>query len=679
MSRASLARGRWWATIGLAIVVGLHLVGALPFQEALRVLNFELYQTILPRDRGPSPVVVVDIDDASLERYGQWPWPRNLTARLLDRIWRGQPAAVALDLQMPDVDQFSACEITRYVKLVIAAPGIQGDPRQPHWAPPVRVVGSDPSGRVHRYPAMAGNLPMLDAAASGMALSNLQVRYGVVRKVPMVARVGDTLVPALPLEMLRVASGSASFAVLGDRFGVEAVAVRERFVSTEADGSLWVHYGRRDPGRYLSARSLLEERADPERLRGKLVLVGLSAGGFAELQTTALGERVPSAEVHAQLLEQLFEDSPLQRPRWTLWLEGGLMLTVGLAISWGVPRARARVMLPAVLAMTAVLCLAGFAAYAYGRVLVDVASPLSVVVAVFAFMLFHSLVREEGQRRYLSERLEREQTERKALEDDLESEREQAARARGEMETARRIQMGMLPDVRGQMAGEPRLDVAARMEPARLVGGDLYECFMLDGDRVFFMVGDVCGKGVPASLFMAISKTLLKSIALREEMSTVAPGALLSHANREISRDNPEMLFLTAFVGVLDLRTGEFAYCNAGHDRPLLFTPGSEPRDLEGDPAPPLCLAEDFDYRTFRRRLTPGEFVCLFTDGVTEALNRQQQEFGRQRVAAVVSRTGWLDSAQGVLDAVREEIGEFARGAEPSDDLTMMVLRWRPS
>lgn len=707
LSRASLARGRWWATLGLAAIVGLHLVGGLPFQETLRVLNFELYESARPRDRSSAPVVIVNIDDASLERYGPWPWPRNLTARLLDRILRAQPAAVALDLQMPDTDQFSACEITRYVpgidtalvsrvcalpgndivlaqtlrrgKVVLVAAGIHGDAKEPHWAPPVRVIGSDTSSKMHGYPAMLGNLPLLDAAATGMAIRNLHVRYGVVRKVPMVARVGSTLVPSLPLEMMRVASGSASFAVRGDGLGVEAVSVRERVVPTERDGSLWVFYGHRDATRDVSARQILEEGIEPARLRNKLVLIGLSAGGAADLHTTTLGERVPAAEIHAQVLEALVDGTTLNRPHWTLWLEGGLMLVVGLSISWGFPRVRARVMLPVMLATIVLLCLAGFAAYAYGRLLVDVASPMSIFIVMFAFMLIDSLVREEIQRKSLSDRLVREKIQRMALEDDLASQREQAAQARGEMEAAKRIQMGMLPDVRSQLAGEARLDIAARMEPARLVGGDLYDCFMLDADRVFLMVGDVCGKGVPASLFMVVSKTLCKSLALREEMSTLSPGALLSHANREISRDNPEMLFLTAFVGVLDLRTGELSYCNAGHDMPLVFAPRFRPQELGGEPAPPLCLADDFDYRTARRQLAPGEFLCLFTDGVTEALNPHKEEFGKGRLAAALSRTGPHDSAQGILDGVYRSVRDFAGQAEPSDDLTMMVLRWRPS
>src|SRR4029077_9057392 len=137
----------------------------------------------------------------------------------------------------------------------------------------------------------------------------------------------------------------------------------------------------------------------------------------------------------------------------------------------------------------------------------------------------------------------------------------------------------------------------ARMIPAKDVGGDLYDCFKLDDDRVFFIVGDVCGKGVPASLFMAISKTLCKSLALRNGMHL---DDLMRQANLEIARDNPEQLFVTAFSGILDLRNGELWYCNAGHESPLVIAPGDHPVELEGKGGPPLCIVENFDYKIQR-------------------------------------------------------------------------------
>jgi serine phosphatase RsbU (regulator of sigma subunit) len=237
--------------------------------------------------------------------------------------------------------------------------------------------------------------------------------------------------------------------------------------------------------------------------------------------------------------------------------------------------------------------------------------------------------------------------------------------------------MGILPDVAGQFVHEPRLDIAARIEPAKQVSGDLYDCFMLDEHRAFFSIGDVCGKGVPASLFMAISKTLCKSLALRDDPAQADPGALMRRANLEISRDNREMLFVTAFIGVLDLRTGELSYCNAGHERPLVFAPGAAPTELAGARAPPICVVENCAYATQRRQLVAGEFLCLFTDGVTEAFNPAQEPYGRERLDSALRAVRPDATAREILDTICSGVHAFAAGAEPSDDLTLMVLRWK--
>jgi serine phosphatase RsbU (regulator of sigma subunit) len=245
------------------------------------------------------------------------------------------------------------------------------------------------------------------------------------------------------------------------------------------------------------------------------------------------------------------------------------------------------------------------------------------------------------------------------------------------MEAAMRFQMGILPDANATFLREPRLDIAATMQPAKMVGGDLYDCFMLDEHRVFFSVGDVCGKGVPASLFMVISKTLWKSVALRDDTHYMNLGKLMRQANLEISRDNPEMLFVTAFVGLLDLRDGELTYCNAGHEKPLLVAPGCHARELDGAGGPPVSIMEDYEYKTHRYRLAPEEFLCIFSDGATEAFSPVQEEYGKVRLTETLSNVKPDMSAQDLVELIATNIGRFVDGAEPSDDLTIMALRWR--
>jgi serine phosphatase RsbU (regulator of sigma subunit) len=211
------------------------------------------------------------------------------------------------------------------------------------------------------------------------------------------------------------------------------------------------------------------------------------------------------------------------------------------------------------------------------------------------------------------------------------------------------------------------------MVPARQIGGDLYEFFKIDPDHLFLAVGDVSGKGVPASLFMAVGKSLFKSCALRGETDI---GAIIDRANAEISRDNPEMLFITAFAGILDLRTGELRFCNAGQDPPYLISGSRPPQDLATEPGPPLCVVEDFPYMAESVQLKPGDALCITTDGVTEAMTADGALMGRERVSAILATLPVDTAARELILRLQAGVAAYVAGAEPSDDLTILAIRW---
>jgi serine phosphatase RsbU (regulator of sigma subunit) len=183
-----------------------------------------------------------------------------------------------------------------------------------------------------------------------------------------------------------------------------------------------------------------------------------------------------------------------------------------------------------------------------------------------------------------------------------------------------------------------------------------------------------------------VSKALCKSIGLRgvgldggDADGAAAAGAMMTQANLEVSRENPEAMFVTAFAGVLDLATGEVAYCNAGHDNPYLLRRGvlEMERLADGD-GPPLCVMDDFEYRGAHRQLAPGDLLCLITDGVSEAQNAAAELYGGERLRGVLSRCA-VDGtgSAALLEAVRADVAAFTGPVEPADDLTMLVLRWK--
>lgn len=217
------------------------------------------------------------------------------------------------------------------------------------------------------------------------------------------------------------------------------------------------------------------------------------------------------------------------------------------------------------------------------------------------------------------------------------------------------------------------MDIHALIEPARAVGGDFYDFALVDDHRLFFMIGDVSGKGVPASLFIALSKVLAKSAALREPANI---GAALTRANAEIARENAAAMFVTLYAGVLDLRDGALQSVNAGYDAPFLLSPGREPRRLDSDGRPPLCVVEDFPYPTEHGRLEPDNALVLLTDGVTEAQNADGDLFGLPAVMRTLEAAPAGATAAEVAAALRDAVNGHAAGAEPADDVTFLVVRW---
>jgi serine phosphatase RsbU (regulator of sigma subunit)/CHASE2 domain-containing sensor protein len=528
---------------------------------------------------------------------------------------------------------------------------------------PAVVRGEDPSGQVRRYRTALRSVPDVDGGAAGHALLSADVAGGVVRRLPLVAAVGDTLVPGLALEMLRVAVGAPAFTVWSDGGGVRAAGVGDVWIPAETDGTTWIHFTPHDAARFVSAASVLAGEVLPERLERKLVLVGVTALGLGDQHVTPLGESLPGVEVHAQALENIFDGRVLVRPRWAEWAEAGALLAAGALVVTLTPTVGMLRAALLALGLGAGLLGGSFLAYRHLAHVFDGLTPALGLGMVYTATLGGALAEADRQRRALRQRLQ--------------EEREAAARLAGELEAARRIQLGLLPRPENAFPGEGRFRIAAVMEPARVVGGDLFDFFLLDGDRLLFLVGDVSGKGLPASLFMAATKAFYRSISTRHATELART---MREANTEIGRDNPEAFFVTLVAAVLDVNTGRLWYSSAGHEAPWIVRPetGAVER-LESGGGPPLCVLDDFSYETASARLRPGDTVLMVTDGVTEALEPGGNLFGTARVTDLVTKAAQApprnEPARLVADLVAA-VRTFREPLEPADDVTLLAVQW---
>ena len=281
-------------------------------------------------------------------------------------------------------------------------------------------------------------------------------------------------------------------------------------------------------------------------------------------------------------------------------------------------------------------------------------SLLIALVLVSLFFIVYSLYRRRAMRRL------------KEAYDQLEETTMQKERIESELRIARDIQMSMVPNV---FPKTEHLDLYASMTPAREVGGDLYDYLLLDENRLFFCVGDVSGKGVPASLFMAQSIRLFRALAKQQMM----PAEIAQRMNAELSEKNEAGMFITLFIGLIDLSSGHLCFCNCGHNPPVIGGAEHHGEFMQMEANAPIGLWPGLKFVGEEIDTIKHRPLFVYTDGLNEAENLQQEQFGDQRLIHILRETHF-DSAQQVIETLKHRVEAHRAGAEPNDDLTMLCL-----
>jgi len=386
---------------------------------------FDLEQRLLPRGAAPAPITVVEIDEASIEALGQWPWPRDLVASLISAIAEDHPRAVGLDIIFSEPDRMSPENLARRLPLTsLALQALAGLPSNDDLlaeslkqTPAVLAVavkpGASSSGsdvwdrQASPYPAVAlppnailRNLATLEDASTGSGLVSLALESdGIARRMPAAAFVGDALLPSLAVEMLRVAAGNGPMAVATDRLGVTQVRVGGRQIATDDRGRVWLRYAPIDSFQRISAADLLARRYDPALVRDRFVLIGTTAAGLRSEFMTPLGRAVPALDLQAQTLENFLTESYLRRP-WYL-AEAETMLAIALCMSTLALR-RKLVGYPFHLATagTGLLLISGSVlAFSQFRLLFDPTFPLVAMLVVYLGLIVVGFLDAHRQRR----------------------------------------------------------------------------------------------------------------------------------------------------------------------------------------------------------------------------------------------------------------------------------------
>ena len=253
----------------------------------------------------------------------------------------------------------------------------------------------------------------------------------------------------------------------------------------------------------------------------------------------------------------------------------------------------------------------------------------------------------------------------------MEHEHQQLESLKTDLAIASEIQQAILPRVFPPFPDlTDQLDIAASMTPAKDVGGDFYDFFRIDDDHVGFIIADVSGKGVPAAIFMAVSRTLIRATGIRGG----SPAECISYSNRLLAAESVDCMFVTVFYGIYHVKTGEMVYCNAGHNPPYLLKKSGKVEELPMSKNPMVGAIDGISYQEEHLVLEQGDALVMFTDGVNEAMNTSFEEFGDERLVNTLEGVTKL-SCQEINDAVKAEVATFTSGAEQSDDITLLTIK----
>jgi adenylate cyclase len=419
----------------LGLLIGfaaLRIADPAPVEE-FRVRTFDTFQVIDPRVKTARPVVIVNIDEKSLAKFGQWPWPRTSVADLVTSLTRLGAVVIGFDIMFAEPDRLNPAtaadtirnlddetrarlralpsndevlaDAMRHSRVVLSETGLPDvlselDQRLPLTG--LAMLGEDPQRFMLKFPGLLRNTPVLETAAAGRGLVTIATeRDGIVRRVPMIMQAQGATMPSLSFEILRVAAGADTILIKSDAAGIISVGVSGIQVPTDRNGQLWVHFAHYDPSIYVSAADVLDGSIAPERIAGKLVLIGTSAIGLHDVKTTPITPVMPGVEIHAQVLESALTGTLLSQPPWGTLAELLSAFILGLAVIWVAPTFGPTSLIAVGAFFASLLVGTSWYHYSQHRLLIDCTYPLLSTTAIYLTLIFSGFAREQGQRRQI--------------------------------------------------------------------------------------------------------------------------------------------------------------------------------------------------------------------------------------------------------------------------------------
>ena len=656
----------------LILLITLKIINP-SFIKSISFISFDLYQKTFTLKKDDSNVVIIDIDEESLGKFGQFPWNRTVFAKIIENVDSSKPKSIAFDVFFAERDKQSPEEIISAYNIipsdvkdlqnlkdpdevfknqlsqtntVLAVLG-SNIPSHGNYdrSPKAKFFskGGNPKNFTYNFPYSIGSLEKLEESVKGLgSISFLDQSDGVIRSLPLIVRFNEKLFPTLGLELIRTGTKKKNLIVKLDEAGIKEINVRPYKIKSDPNAIMWIRYKQPIRKQYISAAKVFDGDFDESFFKDKYVLIGASAQGLFDLVKTPLGITIPGVEVHANVIENITDDNYITRNPQIYIFELIFSIIIAIITFLFSQKIKPKFSLAIYFVSIIFVIIFGFSFFLIRSELVDMSYPIFMLTITFLTGLYFRFI-EENKIALLN--LQKE------------------AKLLKERELAGGVQKSLFPDISAY-----ENFIYAKNIPARDVSGDYFDVVSVNKDEYFFTLADVSGKGVKAGMYMAKASSIFRTLAnLKFPLEKVVYGV-----NNELVEAKFKGMFVTAVFGKVNLATGEVTFINAGHESIMVFDKNKNFEFIKSD-LPPIGIMKYFSETMVKSKtmsLNEKTFV-VYTDGVTEGYLKNGEELGAEGVQKIVNNMKEV-TPKSIVDSIAAELNW---GAEKlRDDITCLAL-----
>jgi len=644
------------------------------FIKSISFLSFDLYQKAFPLKKQDSNVIIIDIDEKSLSKFGQFPWNRSIFAKIIENVNSAKPKAIGFDVFFSEKDKQSPEEIIKSYNILSSdvinyLVNIKGhDERfrqQLENSKSVLAVlgsnvsshgsydrkakarflskGGNPKKYTYNYPYSIGSLEKLEKNVKGLgSISFLDQIDGIIRSIPLILRFDKKIYPTIGLEMIRVGENQKNLYVELNEVGIKRISARPHKILTDPNGIFWIRYKESLKQQYISASSVFEGNFDKTRFENKYVLIGASAQGLFDLVKNPLGITIPGVEVHANVIENILDQSYLIRNPNIYVFELLFSIIVACITFFISQKIKPKYSLSIFFISLIAVIIIGFSFFILRSELIDISYPIFMLTVTFLTGLYFRFIEEN---KIALENLQKE------------------AKLLKERELAGDVQKSLFPDI-----SKFENFIYARNIPAKDVSGDYFDVIKVGNDEYYFTLADVSGKGVKAGMYMAKASSTFRTLSnLSFPLEKV-----VYLVNNEIVEAKFKGMFVTAVFGKINIKTKDVTFVNAGHESIMVVDKNKNFEFIKSE-MPPIGIIKYFSESMVKSKtinLNEKTFV-VYTDGVTEGYLQNGEELGAEGVERIVKGLDVV-SPKNLVDKITSELNWGADKLR--DDITCLAL-----